>query len=129
MCLSCVKSTDALAFEELGEFSQPELDKLPVGVIELDPSGHVRSYNQREIEYSGLSRERVLGKQFFTEVAPCTRVAEFFGRFERMVQQPKAKRESLDFVFAFADGERMASIMMNWDPGRERVTLIIDVVD
>ena len=129
MCLDCVRSTDALAFEALGEFSQTQLDALPVGIIELDREGRICLYNRREAEYSGLDRARVVGKRFFTEVAPCTHVAEFHGRFEQLVEAREPKREHLDFVFSFASGERMASISMNWDPGRERVTLIVELTD
>lgn len=127
MCLACAKSTEALAFEQLGEFSQAQLDALPLGVIELDPRGIVTAYNKAEARYSGLSPDRVLGRHFFTGVAPCTQVASFAGRFDRMVQATAPVRERLDFIFAFDSGERLASITMNWDPGRERMTVLVDL--
>jgi photoactive yellow protein len=63
----------------LGGLDLTELDALPFGVVEMDRSGRVLRYNATESRYSGLSRERVLGRHFFREVAPCSnnhRVAE-----------------------------------------------------
>jgi photoactive yellow protein len=127
MCIPCVRSTEAFSSETLDEFSQRELDQLPVGVIELDAEGVVRAYNRVESKASGLARNWVLGKHFFTEVAPCTAVYEFQGRYERLVARDLPTREELDFLFAFETGERLASISMNWDPKRGRVTLLVDL--
>lgn len=127
ICLGCLKSTEAMAFEELGEFSQAELDELPLGVVELDREGRVQLYNKTEGCYSGLEPERVVGKHFFRRIAPCAAVAEFEGRFDTLVQTPGPRREHLDFVFSFASGDRLASITMNWDPRRDRVTLLIEL--
>ena len=63
----------------LDQLDDTELDALPFGVIQMDRSGTVLRYNATESRYSGLSRERVLGRHFFREVAPCSnnhRVAE-----------------------------------------------------
>lgn len=127
MCIPCVRSTEAFSSETLDEFSQSELDQLPVGVVELDREGVVRAYNRVEAKASGLARNWVLGKHFFTEVAPCTAVYEFQGRFDRLVQRGAPAREELDFLFAFKTGERLASISMNWDPSRRRVTMLVDL--
>ena len=116
-----------MAFEELGEFSQAELDELPIGIIELDKLGFVRAYNQTEASYSGLEVDHVLGRHFFREIAPCTQVAEFQGNFDRLVQATNGERIHLNFIFAFATGECLATISMNWDPGRERVTVLVDI--
>lgn len=58
-----------------------ELDQLSFGVIKLDPSGRVLAYNLPESSATGLSRERVLGRHFFTEVGPCMNNALVAGRF------------------------------------------------
>jgi photoactive yellow protein len=48
------------------------LDALPFGVVEMDLDGIVQRYNATESRYSGLPRERVLGRHFFRDVAPCS---------------------------------------------------------
>jgi photoactive yellow protein len=67
--------------ERLQNFSETELDGLPFGAIRLDREGRILSYNQAEADLSGRKKENVLGKDFFTEVAPCTNVQELAGRF------------------------------------------------
>ncbi len=76
--------------------STPELDALPYGMIQLDARGTILRYSQAETRLSGLSAAECVGRRFFDEVAPCTRVREFYGRFERGV----AARQ-LDAVFNF----------------------------
>ena len=48
-----------------------ERDSLPFGVVELDADLVCQGYNQTESRFSGLSPERVIGRQFFELVAPC----------------------------------------------------------
>jgi photoactive yellow protein len=71
--------------ERIQGFTEPELDKLPFGAIRLDKAGTILAFNQAEAELSGRRKETVLGKNFFTEVAPCTNVQEFAGRFREGV--------------------------------------------
>jgi photoactive yellow protein len=80
----------------LVEMSPEELDVLPVGAIRLGRDGTVLGYNQAESRLSGLLAERVLGRNFFTEIAPCTNVREFAGEFHEGI-----KRGELYAVFPF----------------------------
>lgn len=61
--------------------SEVELDALPYGVIQLDSEGIIMRYNAYESGLSGLNKQKVLGKNFFKQVAPCTDVRQFYGRF------------------------------------------------
>lgn len=67
--------------ERLQGFTESELDQLPFGAIRLDREGTILSFNQAEVDLSGRRKENVVGKNFFTEVAPCTNVQEFAGKF------------------------------------------------
>jgi len=58
--------------DQLDRLSQAELDAMEFGVVRMSTSGKVVAYNAYESRLAGLSRERVIGKHFFTEVAPCT---------------------------------------------------------
>ncbi len=65
----------------VNSISEEELDSLPYGVIQLDAEGIVLRYNAFEAGISALSKPKVLGKNFFKQVAPCTDMQGFYGRF------------------------------------------------
>ena len=91
--------------------SPEELDRLPYGLIQLDASGRILNYNAVESRLASISKQDAIGKQFFTEIAPCTRVQEFYGRFKEGVI-----RESLDtsfhFHFAFKQNPRDVTVRL-----------------
>lgn len=82
--------------ERIQGLGENELDRLPIGAIRLDREGKILSYNQAEATLSGRKKEVVLGKNFFTDVAPCTNVQEFAGKFREGVQ-----KGSLHTVFPY----------------------------
>ena len=71
---------------ELPDIDFATLDLLPYGIIVVDEEGRILYYNAREEQISQRRREDVLGKNFFKEVAPCTQVQEFYGRFEEAMR-------------------------------------------
>ena len=78
-----------------------EVDALPFGLLELDSTGVVRRYNRAEEALTGRDRHAVIGRSFFSEVAPCTAVETFGGRYKEMVRADQTTHESFDFVFNF----------------------------
>jgi photoactive yellow protein len=76
--------------------SSSELDALPYGMIQLDSRGTILRYSSAESRLSGLTADECIGRSFFDEVAPCTHVGEFYGRFLEGV-----RTEQLDAVFSF----------------------------
>jgi photoactive yellow protein len=89
---------------------EDEIDALPFGLIGVDADGTIEQYNAYESRLSRLSKDRVLGRNFFTEVAPCTAVKEFQGRFERFAAEPGEGAESFDFEFRFPFGRQFVSV-------------------
>ena len=73
--------------ERIEHFGEPDLDQLPFGAIRLDKEGKILSYNQTEADLAGRKKENVVGKNFFTEVAPCTDVQDFASKFREGVQK------------------------------------------
>jgi photoactive yellow protein len=71
--------------ESIDQMSVAELDELPFGAIRLDKEGKVLSYNTTESKLTGRDPKRVIGRNFFKEVAPCTNVQAFAGRFREGV--------------------------------------------
>lgn len=85
--------------------TEDELDRLPVGMIQLDRSGTVLKYNQAESRLAEFRKENALGRNFFDEVAPCTRVQEFQGRFREGVAR-RSLHTVFPYEFQFRDGRR-----------------------
>jgi photoactive yellow protein len=88
-----------------------DLDGHPFGVIQLSETGRVLAYNAYEEQLARLRREDVVGKHFFFEVAPCTRVRAFYGRFVDGVAIG-ALDVTFGFVFPFEHGAREVEITM-----------------
>ena len=82
---------DALTWLERAD--DEALDGLEFGVIAMDPSGVVVAYNTVESVDSGLSQRRVIGRNFFDDVAPCTN--------NFMVAQRYADEDQLDDTIAY----------------------------
>jgi len=82
--------------ESADAMTAAELDTLPYGMIQLDATGRILKYNAVESRLASLPQAQAIGKQFFTEIAPCTKVQAFYGRFREGVI-----RESLDATFQF----------------------------
>jgi photoactive yellow protein len=66
----------------LTAMSDLELDALDFGVVEMDHECKVLRYNATESRFSGLPPDRVIGRQFFREVAPCSNNARVAQRFD-----------------------------------------------
>lgn len=62
-------SPEALSWLEAA--SPQTLDTLPFGVVRMAPGGLVTAYNTLESKLAGLSKENVLKRNFFSDVAPC----------------------------------------------------------
>lgn len=108
-----------LDFGTVSRLSPHELDQLPYGLICLDAQGRVVHYNDTESRLARLPKERVIGRNFFREVAPCTRVREFEGQFFELVRDPLGLRvRSFDFVFRFHHSEQNVTIVIT--PSRQR---------
>jgi photoactive yellow protein len=106
------------------EVSVDALDRYPFGVVRLDRSGRVLTYNLFEERLARVRREDVLGKSFFFEVAPCTRVRAFYGRFADGV----ARRElfaTFGFVFRFPHGTCRVTVSMIYERRDDSVWVLI----
>jgi photoactive yellow protein len=82
--------------QRVDELSPADLDVLPYGMIQLDSTGRILKYNAVESRLASIAQQDAIGKQFFTEVAPCTKVQQFYGAFKEGVIH-----ESLDTTFQF----------------------------
>ena len=84
---------EVLSFESkdlanvLAKMGDKEIDQLAFGAIKVDAEGKILQYNAAEGEITGRDPKEVIGKNFFTEVAPCTNRPEFYGKFKEGVSK------------------------------------------
>jgi len=79
------------------------LDRLPFGAILVDRTGRVLKYNNMQAALAGRTAGEVVGKNFFNDVAPCTKGHLFQGRFQQGVAQG-----SINAMFEYAFDYKMA---------------------
>lgn len=91
--------------EKADVLTADELDNLPVGMIQLSTDATVLKYNQTESDLTRVTKEEAIGKNFFDEVAPCTKVQEFHGRFLEGVAA-KNLNTIFNYQFRFKDGRQ-----------------------
>ncbi len=98
---------------DIGVFNLDErgLDAQPFGIIRLDRNGTVLSYNLYEENQARRKRQDVVGKNFFTDIAPCSRVKKFYGRFLLGVEQ-RELNTTFGFVFHFPHKTRHVDVSL-----------------
>jgi photoactive yellow protein len=84
--------------EEALKGGEGVLDRLAVGAIQLDARGKILQYNATEAEFTEMRAERVIGRDFFREVAPCTFTDVFHGRFQAVLNG-RSKTEVFSYTF------------------------------
>lgn len=98
--------------ERLARIGPRELDGLPYGAILLDSAGSIVAYNDTESRMARLPVEAVIGRNFFTEVAPCTRVKDFEGRFRTLAAGEGPGLATFDFTFPFPFGAQRVAVLL-----------------
>ncbi len=96
-------TTDVLTRADV--LTEDELDTLPMGMIQLDRNGTVLKFNQAESSLAKVDKKDAIGKSFFDEVAPCTKVQQFHGAFVQGVQQ-RSLHTAFPYQFRFRDGRQ-----------------------
>jgi photoactive yellow protein len=94
--------------EKLRHVSEDRLDDAPFGVIKVDDEGEVLFFNQYESDLSGMDPDDVVGRNFFTQVAPCTNNRLFRGRFKKGV-----RRGELDETFTYTYTYKMRPTLVD----------------
>ena len=103
-----------------------ELDTLPVGMIQLDRDGKVLKFNQTESDLARVAAADAVGRSFFDEVAPCTKVQAFYGKFVEGVENRKL-HTVFDYVFRFRDGrQKNVVISMFYSATTETVWVCVE---
>ena len=83
-----------ISIAELSGSTRGALDELPFGVIGLSSDGVVEVYNTTESKLAGLPAEKVLGGDFFGNIAQCM---NNFLVAQRFIDEPEIDA-TIDFV-------------------------------
>ncbi|GAC1402817.1 MAG: hypothetical protein NVSMB64_03290 [Candidatus Velthaea sp.] len=111
--------------ERIFDMDRAALDSYPDGVITLDRAGTIKRYNKAEATLARRDASSTIGLNFFTDVAPCTAVQDFKGRFDTFAQAQNAGVERFDFTFRFAWGRQDVGITMIRRAGSDEINLIV----
>jgi photoactive yellow protein len=114
--------TDPRLLDRLEEADDAALDTAPFGVVAMTEDGDVTSYNAAESRLSGLTPSRVIGRHFFSAVAPCTNNFMVAYRFET---EP-ALDAVIDYVFTLRMQPTKVRLRLLKQPGRRRRYLIVE---
>jgi photoactive yellow protein len=95
------------ALSTLDALDDAALDKLPFGVVRLDPTGKIERYNQPEAARSGIQRWRALGRDYFRDVAHASS-----GLAQRVQQLTPGSCASIEHTFRGFHREDRAVIDM-----------------
>ncbi|HEX8153590.1 MAG TPA: PAS domain-containing protein [Thermoanaerobaculia bacterium] len=90
---------------EVDGLTGPQVDALPFGAIQLDRDGTILQFNEYEANLSNRRAPDTIGANFFRDVAPCTNVREFYGRFQQGIAAGELN-VSFDYRFAFKQAPR-----------------------
>ena len=111
--------------ERADVLTEDELDNLPMGMIQLDRTGMVLRFNQAESTLAHVEKSAAIGRSFFDEVAPCTKVQDFHGRFLEGVEK-RNLHTVFPYRFHFRDGrQKDVIISMFYSTTTETVWVLV----
>lgn len=87
----------------IAKMSAADIDQVAFGAVQVDGKGTILQYNAAEAMITGRDAKDMAGKNFFTDVAPCTKTPIFFGAFENGV-----KNGNLNAMFEYTFDYKMA---------------------
>jgi len=132
-CLACIKKMQLFPHDDLNKMPDiikgEWLDEYPYGTIVIDADDIVIKYNKAESQMSKLDPKTVEGKNFFTEIAPCTAVKEFKGVLDELRATEQDGQESIKFTFDHKNFFAYVSILMTFLSGPAITVLSIKKVE
>jgi photoactive yellow protein len=97
------------------------IEAAPFGVIAMALDGNVSLYNAAESRLAGLSPDKVIGRHFFSAVAPCTNNFMVAERFET---EPELDA-TIDYVFTFRMRPTPVELRLLKGPDARRMYLVV----
>lgn len=112
-------SSDLLDQLESASFEQ--MDEMPFGLIVMDRGGVVTWYSKVESAQTGIAPEKVLGRNFFESVGPCT---NNYLVSQRFMDEPDLD-DTIKFVFTLRMNPTPVRLRMLAREGSERQYLAV----
>ena len=109
--------------ERLRTCSADELNDAPFGIVAVDDDGVVEFYNRYESEMSGVERNQAVGKNFFTQLAPCSNNRIFLGRFKKGVRTGEMD-ERFNYTFTYKMRPTLVDIRLYRDEASNNWILV-----
>jgi len=100
--------------------SSSELDNLDYGVVEVDDAGVIKQYNRYESDLGNVPQSTAIGRNFFTQIAPCTNNRLLFGKFKEGVGSGSLKA-TVPYVFSYKMKPTNVTIQMQRENSRNWV--------
>lgn len=85
---------------KLGNLSRGDADLADFGIVKVDDDGNIQLYNKYEADLAGVTPGAAEGRNFFTEIAPCTNNKLFYGRFQNGVAAGELDTE-FNYTFTY----------------------------
>ena len=82
----------------MAKLTPAEIDQLAFGAIQLRGDGTVLHFNAAEGEITGRDPAKMIGRNFFTDIAPCTNTPVFRAVFDQGVKTGLLNAR-LDYLF------------------------------
>lgn len=100
--------------EELRTCSEKALNEAPFGIVRVDDEGIVQFYNRYEAKLADVAPEDAMGRNFFTQLAPCSSNRLFHGRFKKGVRQGTLD-ERFTYTFTYKMSPTLVQVRMYKD--------------
>jgi len=98
----------------LSNLSRNDADNATFGIVKVDNNGKILLYNRYESELAGVASAAAEGKNFFTEIAPCTNNKLFFGKFKTGVEAGELNT-AFNYTFTYKMKPTNVSILLLHD--------------
>ena len=85
---------------KLANLSREDADRANYGIVKVDDTGKILMYNHYESQLAGVAPSAAEGKNFFTEIAPCTNNRLFFGKFKKGIESGSLDSE-FNYTFTY----------------------------
>jgi len=99
----------------LASLSRDAADAAEFGIVKVDDEGRIELYNKYEAELAGVTPAAAEGRNFFTEIAPCTNNKLFHGRFQSGVAADELDSE-FNYTFTYKLRPTNVAIHLKRDP-------------
>jgi photoactive yellow protein len=86
--------------DTLTQLTRTQADAQAFGVVQVTDEGVVTLYNRWESELAGVAVSAAEGRNFFSQVAPCTNNRLVFGKFKEGVQKGQLDAE-FNYTFTY----------------------------